>query len=148
MPLAHPARLLLAMQSFHNLRVTGRVRELNRIVYMVTAKFPSDERFGLVSQMRRASISIGANIAEGCGRQGDRGLLAFLQIAMGSANELEFEALAASDLGLLTLSEHRALVEAIGHVKRMLASLIADLRGHDVRSTMRRITRNESRRRD
>ena len=136
------------MQSFHNLRVMGRVRELNRVVYLATAKFPPDERFGLVSQMRRASISIGANIAEGCGREGDRGLVAFLQIAMGSVNELEFEALAAADLGFLGAADRDALVEALMHVKRMLASLIADLRGHDVRSTMRRITRNEVRRRD
>lgn len=126
------------MQSFHNLRVTAYARQLNVVVYCLTRNFPPDERFGLVAQMRRASMSIGAHIAEGCGREGDRALVAFLHIAMGSVNEPEFEALAASDLGFLSPEEYGEIGEAILHVKRPRSKLIAELRKQDVRSVMQR----------
>jgi len=60
-------------------------------VYRMTSAFPEDERFGLTAQMRRAAVSVGSNIAEGCGRRGNRELLQFLYIASGSASELAFQ---------------------------------------------------------
>ena len=60
-------------------------------VYRMTSIFPTEERFGLTAQMRRAAVSVGSNIAEGCGRRGNRELLQFLYIASGSASELAFQ---------------------------------------------------------
>jgi four helix bundle protein len=116
------------MQSANNLRVTAHARMLGVEVYRFTADFPAAERYGLTSQMRRAAVSIGSNIAEGCGRSGDRELVRFLHIALGSASELEFQVLIASDLGLLSAEQMAALSADVVKVKRSLASLIKALR--------------------
>ena len=86
------------MQSFRNLRVWEKSHQLTLDVYTSSKAFPRDEMFGLTSQMRRASASIGMNIAEGCCRKGDTEMARFLQIAMGSASELEYQFLLAHDL--------------------------------------------------
>jgi len=83
----------------------------------------------LTSQVRRASASIGANIAEGCGRRSDAEMRRFLQIARGSASELECHLLLAKDLQFLSSDEFRGLEEKILEVQRMLASLVQRLRG-------------------
>lgn len=88
------------MQKTSNLAVAARAKTLAVSVYSLTRTFPTSERFGLTAQMRRAVVSIGSNIAEGCGRHGDSGLVAFLQIAMGSASELEFQLSVAVELGV------------------------------------------------
>jgi four helix bundle protein len=98
-------------------------------VYAATASFPNEERYGLTSQIRRASVSIPANIAEGCGRSGDTELARFLQIAMGSASELEYHLLLAHDLKLLPPADYKQLESQTLEVKRMLAPLINRLRG-------------------
>jgi four helix bundle protein len=116
------------MQNSSNLRVTEYARKLATDVYRVTAKFPVGERFGLTVQMRRAAVSIGSNIAEGCGRTGDRELAQFLQIAMGSASELEFQMLIASDLEFLTSQTAPPLLLDVSRVKKMLARLIKAIR--------------------
>ena len=84
------------MQDFRNLAVWQRARRLTKSVYVMMADFPGSEEFGLKSQMRRATVSICSNIAEGCGRRGDREFRRFLDIAMGSAGELECEAILSS----------------------------------------------------
>jgi four helix bundle protein len=86
--------------------------------------------YGLTSQMRRASASIGANIAEGSCRKGDCEFGRFLQIAIGSASELEYHLLLARDLELLKLLDYQRLAEGVVEVKRMLASLIHKLKAH------------------
>jgi four helix bundle protein len=116
------------MQDFRNLRVWERAHQLALDIYKSSSAFPREEIYGLTSQMRRASISIGANIAEGCCRQGDAELRRFLQIAMGSASELEYEVLLAHDLAMLKSAEYEALSTEVTEVKRMLASLIQKLR--------------------
>ena len=97
-------------------------------VYRSSTLFPRDGIYGLTSQMRRASASIGANIAEGCCRKGDGEFGRFLQIAMGSASELEYHLRLARDLSLLKTSEYERLVDAAIEVKRMLTSLMQKLR--------------------
>ena len=89
------------MQNFKSLKVWEKSHELTLAVYKATTNFPKDELYGLTSQIRRASASIPANIAEGCGRTGKAELARFLQVAMGSASELEYHLLLAHDLGLL-----------------------------------------------
>ena len=78
------------MQSFRNLKVWEKAHAVTLDVYIASRSFPKDELYGLTSQMRRASASIGANIAEGSCRKGDVEFGRFLQIAMGSASELEY----------------------------------------------------------
>ena len=83
------------MQSFRNLKVWEKAHRLTLDVYRSTKMFPRDETYGLTSQIRRAAGSIGANIAEGSCRKGDCEFSRFLQIAMGSASELEYHLLLA-----------------------------------------------------
>ncbi len=116
------------MQSAANLEVTAVARRLASDVYRVTRAFPAEERFALSIQMRRAAISIGSNIAEGCGRSSDREFAQFLHVALGSASELEFQAFVASDLGLLDRDSGPVLFEDISRAKRMLSRLIKAVR--------------------
>ena len=115
------------MPDFKTLHVTTAARATIRAVYATTATFPAAERFGLTSQMRRAAISIGSNIAEGAGRGGDREFARFIRIARGSAHELEFQVLAATDLGLLEPSDSQALLSSLAEVSRMLHALATRL---------------------
>lgn len=97
--------------------------------YRVTREFPPDERWGLVSQMRRAAVSIGSNIAEGCGRSTNPQFVAFLQIAMGSASELEYQARLSLRLNLSSGELLNDLITKITSAKGMLGKLPATQRG-------------------
>jgi four helix bundle protein len=97
-------------------------------VYRGSAGFPSEQRFGLTSQLRRAGVSIPANIAEGCGRRTDDDFARFRDYAMGSAGEVEYHLLLARDLGFLGMDAHDRLHALTTEVKRMLASLLGRLR--------------------
>lgn len=116
------------MKDFHDIKVWQKGHALTLQVYKETQRFPKHELYGLTSQIRRASVSIQANIAEGCGRGTDSELKQFLQIAMGSASELEYHLLLAHDLGYLEASTHEPLSEQVTEVKRMLASFIQKLK--------------------
>ncbi len=116
------------MQNFRNLKVWQKAHRLTLAVYQFTRVFPREEMYGLTSQMRRCSCSVASNIAEGCGRGGDADMSRFLQIAMGSASELEYQLLLSHDLGLLAESDHKLLASQATEVKRMLASLLHKLR--------------------
>lgn len=116
------------MQSFRNTKVWGKAHQLTLDIYRCSKVFPKEEIYGLTSQMRRASASIGANIAEGSCRRGDAELGRFLQVAAGSASELEYHILLARDLELLPKAEYDQLSTAAEEVKRMLASLLRRLR--------------------
>jgi four helix bundle protein len=89
------------MKDFRELNVWQKAHRQTLAAYAATASFPVEERFGLTSQIRRCSASIAANIAEGCGRRGNGEFHRFLQIAAGSASELEYHFLLAHDLGYL-----------------------------------------------
>jgi four helix bundle protein len=97
-------------------------------IYQVSASFPKEERYGLVDQLRRAAVSVPANIAEGCGRGTDADFARFLQIVMGSASELEYELLLARDLGYLNSQNHLSLEQSIQEVKQMLSGLLIKLK--------------------
>ena len=116
------------MQSFKNLKVWEKAHALTLDVYKSSMAFPREEIYGLTSQMRRASASIGANIAEGSCRKSDGDFGRFLQMAMGSASELEYRILLARDLELLKSEDYQRLSSGVIEVKRMLASLIQKLR--------------------
>jgi four helix bundle protein len=112
------------MQDFRKLSVWEKSHLLTVAVYNITGDFPNKEMFGLTSQIRRASVSISANIAEGCGRGGKAEFTRFLTIAFGSASEVEYHLLLAKDLSYLKLDDYEKLNENITQIKRMLTALI------------------------
>jgi four helix bundle protein len=116
------------MKDFRQLKVWEKAHHLALEVYKATATFPKEELYGLMSQLRRASVSIPTNIAEGCGRNTDADFARFLQIAMGSASETEYEIILAFDLGFLSKGQFESLQAQAEEVKKMLASFIKTLR--------------------
>jgi four helix bundle protein len=116
------------MEDFKDLRVWAKAHELTLSVYQKTRSFPKEELYGLTSQMRRSAASVGANIAEGCGRRSDGEMRRFLQIARGSANELEYHFLLARDLHLLQSAEFADLEAKVLEIQRMLASFAATVK--------------------
>jgi four helix bundle protein len=90
----------------------------------VTAQFPREELYGLTSQVRRCSASMGANIAEGCGKDGNRELYRFLQIASGSASELDYHLLLAKDLKYLAEIDYARLSGQLLEFRKMLTALL------------------------
>jgi four helix bundle protein len=115
------------MRDFHELKVWQKAHRFALDTYRQTKQFPADERFGLTAQLRRCAVSVPSNIAEGCGREGDRDFARFLGIAGGSASEAEYQLLLARDLGYLPEELHRPLDAQINEVKRMLNSFIRTL---------------------
>jgi four helix bundle protein len=122
------------MQDYTKLKVWEKSHQLTLAIYKHTQRFPDDERFGLTSQLRRCSASIGANIAEGCGRDGRKDMNRFRQIASGSASELSYHLLLAKDLGLLSADSFAALKLEITQTHKMLAGLMATLGEADAQS--------------
>lgn len=110
------------------MKVWQKAHEVTLAIYRTTKGFPREEQFGLTAQVRRSAESIAANIAEGCGRDGDPKFARFLRIAMGSASETEYHLLLAGDLGLLSPEEYEPISDSVVEVKRMLASLIRKLK--------------------
>ncbi len=97
-------------------------------VYSATRAFPADERYGITSQLRRAASSIAANIAEGSGRGSDADFARFVQIAIGSASEVEYFLLLAKDLRYLAPSSHAELETQTIEIRRMLINLVRKLK--------------------
>ena len=119
------------MKDFRELKVWEKGHELSLAVYRATARFPNEERYGLTSQIRRASMSVPANIAEGCGRGSDAELARFSQIAAGSASELEYHLLMANELDVPNSREYKRLTKQVTEVKRMLTSFIKKLKAEN-----------------
>ena len=120
---------MMIQKKYHKeLKVWGKAHNLTLAVYRATLSFPHHELYSLTRQMRRSSASVPSNIAEGCGRDGETELARFMQIAMGSASELEYQLLLAHDLKLLETSLYERLTSDVAEVKRMLTSLIKKLK--------------------
>ena len=117
------------MRDFRELQVWAKAHQLILAVYEETACFPRDELYGLTAQIRRAAVSIGANVAEGAGKNSRPDFARFLQISLGSASELEYELLLARDIGYLTPEKYHKFQEHVEEVKRMLTGFIQYLNG-------------------
>ncbi len=115
------------MRDFKELQVWQKAHRFALDVYQHTRGFPAEERFGLTAQLRRAAVSAASNIAEGCGREGERELARYLSIAAGSASEAEYQLLLARDLSYLPNEAHRQLDAQVNEVKTMLNSFIQKL---------------------
>jgi four helix bundle protein len=116
------------MKDFRQLKVWEKSHQLALAIYKVTKEFPKEELYGLTSQIRRASMSIPTNIAEGCGRNTDADFARFLKMAMGSASETEYQLILARDLEFLPKDLYEKLHNDTEEVKRMLASLLKTIR--------------------
>ena len=116
------------MQDFRKLVVWQKAHAVTLDLSRQTRVFPQDERFGLTSQIRRAAVSVEANIAEGCGRGGKLDFGRFLQQAMGSAAELECHLLICKDLKILQINDYEQLASKTVEIKRMLTSLMERIR--------------------
>jgi four helix bundle protein len=116
------------MRDFRPLKVWQKAHSLTLDVYSSTSLFPKSELYGLTSQLRRASASIPTNIAEGCGRDTEKSLKQFMQIAMGSASELDYLLVLSKDLGFLEKNSYEQLQFDVIEIKKMLSSFIVSLR--------------------
>jgi four helix bundle protein len=116
------------MQSTDNLVVARYARKLAVLTYEVTAHFPRSEQFGITAQMRRAALSIGSNIAEGCGRSTKKQFIHSLDQAAGEASELEYQCVVAADMKFGRAGDVEHLRAETIRVKKMLARLMAFLR--------------------
>lgn len=116
------------MQDFRNLKIWQRSHDLTLEIYKLTKTFPKEELFGLTSQLRRASSSVSANIAEGCGRNSDVDFARFIQISIGSISETQYHILLARDLGYIKPETFKSLENDANEIKRMLISFAGKLR--------------------
>ena len=113
------------MRDFHQLSVWQKSHQFTLDVYTLTRAYPKDELFGLTSQIRRSSSSIATNIAEGCGRGSDADFGRFLQMAMGSASESEYQILLSFNLNYIDENQYKQMNAKVTEIKRMLSSLIS-----------------------
>ena len=112
------------MSDYKSLKVWEKAYQLTLNIYQVTSNFPKEELYGLTSQIKRAAASVPANIAEGSGRGSNAELIRFLRIALGSAYELEYHLLLASDLTFIGEVDYQHVNDQIIEVKKMLTGLI------------------------
>jgi len=113
----------MAYKTYRDLLVWQKAMELVVQIYEATRQFPSEEKFGLVSQMRRAAVSIPSNISEGHGRQGEKEFKNFLWIANGSLMELETQLIISEKLGMINSENSKSLQDIMHEVGRMLTGL-------------------------
>ncbi len=119
------------MQNLSNILVWKKSMELVTEVYLASAKFPNDEKFGLTSQIKRCSVSIPSNIAEGAGRNSSKEFNQFLGIASGSAFELQTQLIIAYNLGYFSDIEKKKLTEKTIEIQKMIYSFQKSLKTQD-----------------
>lgn len=112
------------MRNFRKLSVWEKSHSLVLSIYKHTSWFPKEEVYGLTSQMRRSASSIPSNIAEGCGRNTQPQFARFLNIAFGSASELEYQIILSKDLEFIRDEVFNELLQNVTEIKRMLSSLL------------------------
>ena len=108
------------MHNFRELIIWQKSRDFVSDVYVITSKFPDKEKFILISQINRSVISISSNIAEGSGRNGTKDFQRFLDIAIGSAFELESQLIIANDLGYISKETLSILTNKLQEIQKMI----------------------------
>ena len=116
------------METHKDLRVWQQSIEMVTSIYLMTQSFPKEETFGLVSQLRRASVSVPSNIAEGYARGTDKEKLHFLRISSGSMSEVETQLLLSLNLGYIDQEKYNELSEIVTSVWKQLNSLISSIK--------------------
>lgn len=115
------------MRDYKKLQVWAKAHSLTLDIYREEKKFPKEELFGLISQMKRSSSSIPTNIAEGAGRFSNKDFSRFLKIAYGSTNELEYQIILSTDLEFLDYQKAESLIDKTQELRKMLYALINKL---------------------
>ena len=115
-------------RNFHNYKVWQDAVEFATLVYEVTAKLPWFEKKGLCDQLQRAVVSISSNIAEGAGRPTDSDFAHFLDMSLGSANEVETQLLISRNLNYIPMEQYELLVENLTSIQKQLTGLISSIR--------------------
>jgi four helix bundle protein len=116
------------MGTYKDLKVWQKSMLLARRIYEITRRYPVDEKFGLISQMRRCAVSIPSNIAEGYAREGEKEQAHFLFISLGSSNELETQIILSHEFHYVSEEENSEIMDLNSEVNKMLSSLIYTLR--------------------
>ena len=112
------------MRNYRDLQVWAKAHRLTLELYRVSRQFPREEIYGITGQLRRAAVSIGANLAEGCGRRTSNELARFVRIAMGSASELDYHLLLSRELGFMTGDDFASASATLTEVRKMLTSFL------------------------
>src|SRR5436309_5837813 len=112
------------MRNYRDLQVWKKAHDLTLELYRVSQRFPREEIYGITGQLRRAAVSIGANLAEGCGRRTSSELARFVRIAMGSASELDYHLLLCRDLGYMKDEDFKRVESELTEVRKMLTSFL------------------------
>ena len=115
------------MRNFYELLIWQKSHQLTLKIYSISVGFPTEEIYGLVSQMRRSSSSIPANIAEGCGQNSNPEMRRFLIISAGSCSELEYQLYLSKDLNYIQETAFKELSESVIEVRKMIRSFIKNL---------------------
>ena len=108
------------MHNLEQLKVWQLAMDIAKEIYVLTNEFPSEEKFGLTSQIRRAAVSIASNIAEGAGRYSDKEFAHFLSIASGSSFEVRTQLLIAASLNYITKEKVDPLVKRLSELEKMI----------------------------
>jgi len=116
------------MQDFRKLKVWGKAHELTLDIYKLSNNFPKEEMYALTTQIRRASASIGLNIAEGCGRATIPDFKHFLVMAMGSINEVEYCLILAFDLQYIEFEIFKDTQQKTEELRKMLTTFMSKLK--------------------
>lgn len=112
------------MRNFRELKVWQDARQLVKDIYLITQLLPDTEKYGLISQINRCSVSITANIAEGCGKYSNKDFVRFLQISLGSAYELESHLILCEDLSFINPDQLSSIIKKVQLLQKRIASLI------------------------
>jgi four helix bundle protein len=116
------------MHRFKDLEIWKRSRLFCSEIYNVTSNFPESEKFGLTNQLRRATVSIPSNIAEGSSRKSNKDFSRFLEITLGSAYEIETQLLIASDLEFISVKELNDLLSELEEIIKMISKFKSTLK--------------------
>ena len=120
------------IKTHKDLEVWKKAMDMVENIYSITTKFPKEEQYGLVSQIRRAAVSVPSNIAEGAARNSDKEFIQYLYISMGSLSEIETQLLIAGRIGILN---KKNILDEIGSIRKMTAGLIRHLKGRRLATT-------------
>ena len=116
------------MHRYKDLEIWKLSRKFCSSIYTITSTFPETEKFGLINQLRRASISVPSNISEGCSRKSNKDFTRFLEIAIGSCYEIETQLLISNDLGFLNNEELNSLIYELNRIIQMTSKFKSNLK--------------------
>lgn len=116
------------MRNFREYDIWKNSIEIAKAIYLLTEKFPNTEKYGLISQIQRAAVSIGSNIAEGASRDSEKEFGHFLQIALGSAFEIETQIIIAQEIGFIKSEDPETIIEKLHLLQKQISFLINKLK--------------------